>query len=102
MKPFPQHRAELGQLRIGLQVFAFHIGVRDADPPIAAKHLIARPHDMLAGTHLDLLRPARTRQQFPDAQTACRKRADSLFQRNNRIVSHQIQADIARWYRNRV
>ena len=69
----PSSRGELGQLRIGPQIGALDIDMRDA-APLAGEDLVARPHDMLAGAQFDLPRPGEIRQQLGDIDRAAGER----------------------------
>jgi hypothetical protein len=56
-----EQRGEIGQFRIGKQIGAFDIDMRDA-ASLAGENFVARPDDMLAGAKLDLTRPGEIRQ----------------------------------------
>src|ERR1051326_2538412 len=70
------------------------------DPAVPARdHLITRPHDVLAGAHLDLAGPGDPGEQLRDIDGAARKRADRLGDRGEFLLAHRVEPDRARWDR---
>ena len=104
--PARQHRewqqeaaAQLGRQRcdrrLGAQVGALDIHMRDAGAP-GAGDLVARAHNMAAGTQLDLRRPAHVRQQVGNIQGDGGERANGSIQRHRVLCPHAVERDRAR------
>ena len=91
-----QKIAEFDQTRIRLQIAALDIGVRDTRAAAFDEDFIAWTDDMLARLNLQLLRPARLRQQTGDAEAMGGERRQGLIEPSHFALAHQIQPDLAR------
>ena len=91
-KGFAEPRS--GSSRIGTQIGALDIDVRDA-APLAGENLVARPDDMLAGAQFDLPRPEKIRQQLGDIDRAAGERPERLGQRDDALLAHRVEPDRA-------
>ena len=90
-----QQVGDLGDTRVGLEVAALDVDVGDARAAVAGDHLVARPHDMLAGLQLDLLRPGRLGQQLSGVEGIGREGRDLPIQPSDRLAAHEVEAEAA-------
>src|SRR3546814_10523477 len=64
--------------------------------------LVARAHEVLAGLHIDLLRPARLGKQCAGVEGARAERGNVLLQPGDVVVAHEVEADADGRHRRRV
>ncbi len=88
----PHEAAELGNARIGSEVGALDIDMGDAASR-RPRHLVTRPHHVFAGAQLDLLRPARPRQELGDVERIAGERRDRPLEAEEGAVAHEVEAD---------
>ncbi len=84
--------AEFRQARIGDEVGALDIDMRDA-APAARRHLVARAHHILAGADLDLLRPTRLGQEVRHVERVAGEGRDRGGDALDRAIPHEVEAD---------
>ena len=94
---------ELGNARVGLEVDALDVGMGDAPAwrvhGAVGDHFVARAHEVLAGLHLDLLRPARLGQQLGGVDGQRPEGRNLAVQPGYLRLAHEVEADAAGGYR---
>ena len=84
---------EVGDMRIGRKVGAFHIGVRDAAIAVLAFHLIARPHEIAPRHDFHLVRPVCLRQELVHRHGARAEGRDLILEPGHVLRADNIEAD---------